>query len=279
MKGVFYHRPESFTASSPILIVVPGSGRDANEYRDAWIEASEAHGALVLSPRYAEEDYDFGDYHMGGLLDDMTLTGSVEYVEGSNEAILDEDGFSYRVNSEPREWIFGDFDRLFERVASAVGSRRRGYDLFGHSAGGQILHRLVLLHPDSKANRILAANSGFYTMPDLDAELPFGLENAPVEREDLRRSFRERLVLFIGEEDDEDETGGILLRSPSADRQGTHRLERGRHFYREAEAAADAMGAEFAWRLEIVPGVGHGHEGMSEAAAEYLYGSTEEDRP
>lgn len=279
MKGVFYHRPESFTASSPILIVVPGSGRDANEYRDAWIEASEAHGALVLSPRYAEEDYDFGDYHMGGLLDDMTLTGSVEYVEGSNEAILDEDGFSYRVNSEPREWIFGDFDRLFERVASAVGSRRRGYDLFGHSAGGQILHRLVLLHPDSKANRILAANSGFYTMPDLDAELPFGLENAPVEREDLRRSFRERLVLFIGEEDDEDETGGILLRSPSADRQGTHRLERGRHFYREAEAAADAMGAEFAWRLEIVPGVGHDHEGMSEAAAEYLYGSTEEDRP
>lgn len=269
---VFYHRPESFGPRSPLLVVLPGSGRDADEYRDAWIEASEEHGVLVLSPMYLEEDYGFGAYHMGGLMYDLNLERSVEYVDGSNEAILDEEAFRYRVNADPRQWIFDDFDRIFERVSAAVGSSRESYDLFGHSAGGQILHRLPLLRPGVRADRIVAANSGFYTLPDLDAELPFGLANTPVTREDLAASFRQRLVLFLGEEDDADESGGILLRSPSADRQGAHRLERGRHFHQTARRMADEQGHEFRWELHVVPGVGHDFHRMSGAAAEYLYG-------
>lgn len=269
---VFYHVPESFEPESPVLVVVPGSGRDAYEYRDAWVEASEEHGVLVLSPMYTEEDYGFADYHMGGVIHELHLDEVVEYADDSNEVYLDEERFDYRVNANSEAWIFADFDRMFEKVTAAVGSTRESYDAFGHSAGGQILHRMVLLGPDSHADRILAGNSGFYTMPDLDARLPFGLENAPVGRQDLRRSFGERLVLFLGEEDDRDGTGGIFLRSPSADEQGPGRLERGRHFYRRARELADRMGTEFEWSLEVVPGVGHDHEGMSRAAAEYLYG-------
>lgn len=269
---VFYHVPENLEPESPVLVVVPGSGRDAYEYRDAWVEASEEHGVLVLSPMYTEDEYGFGDYHMGGVIDDLNLDEAVEYADDSNEVFLDEERFAYRVNTNSEAWIFADFDRIFEKVAAAVGSTRESYDAFGHSAGGQILHRMVLLRPDSDADRILAGNSGFYTMPDLDARLPFGLENAPVGRQDLRRSFAERLVLFLGDEDDRDGTGGIFLRSPSADAQGPGRLERGRHFYRRARELADEMGTEFEWDLEVVPGVGHDHEGMSRAAAEYLYG-------
>jgi hypothetical protein len=253
-------------------VVLPGSGRNADEYRDAWLEASEEHGVLVLSPMYAEEDYGFGAYHMGGLMYDLNLDRSVEYVDGTNEAILDEKAFRYRVNADPRQWIFGDFDRIFERVTAAVGSSRETYDLFGHSAGGQILHRLTLLRPGVRADRIVAANSGFYTLPDLDGELPFGLADTPITREDLAASFRQRLVLLLGEEDDADETGGILLRSPSADRQGAHRLERGRHFYHTARRRAEDIGAEFRWELHVVSGVGHDFRRMSRAAAEYLYG-------
>ena len=274
---VFYHYPEGFTARSPILIVVPGAGRNAHDYRDEWGGASERHGVLVLAPRYREEEYDFGGYHMGGLMHSMNLAQSVRREAESNRAYLDEDRFTYRVNRDPTQWIFQDFDRLFGRVAEAVGSRRERYDLFGHSAGGQILHRLVLFHPDAHADRILAGNAGFFTLPDTSTGLPFGMRDVPMFEEDLKNALSRRLVVFVGEGDDATETRGTLLRSPTADRQGMHRLERARHFYQTGRALAQRMGAPFAWSLEVVPGVGHDFRAMSAAAAKYLYGENKTD--
>jgi len=272
---VFYHMPETFTPDSPILVVVPGAGRDADEYRDAWVEASEAHAVLVLSPMYREDEYGFGAYHMGGVMEGMNLGQSVLYEEDSNRAHLDEERFEYRSNPDSETWIFDDFDRLFETVAEAVGSEEEGYDLFGHSAGGQILHRLVLFDGRTRARRILAGNSGFYTLPDTATSLPFGVAGTPVTMDDLEDALARPLVLFLGEEDDADETGGTLLRSPTVDRQGLHRLARGRHFFRTGQALADRLEVDFAWRLEVISGIGHDFRGMSAAAAAYLYGGPE----
>lgn len=269
---VFYHRPGGFDATSPILLVIPGAGRDGDEYRDAWIEASEEYGVLILSPMYPEEAYGFGDYHMGGLVEVTNIEEVAHYVENSHEVRLDEGEATYTINASEEEWIFGDFDRIFALAAEAVGSERTGYDIFGHSAGGQILHRMVLLNPGTDAERILAANSGFYTIPDLEARTPFGLADAPVREDDLRKSFARELVLLLGEADDHPEAGGTFLRSPSADRQGMGRLQRGRYFFERGRQKAEEMGAEFIWTLETVPGVGHDFREMSEAAAEYLYG-------
>ena len=272
--AVFYHRPESFAPDSPVLVVLPGAGRDAAEYRDAWVEASERHGILILTPRYREAEYDFGDYHMGGLVDTTNIEEVAEPVPRSSEVMLDEGRLLLEVETNGAEWIFDDFDRLFELTADAVGSTRNGYDVFGHSAGGQILHRLVLFHPESRADRIVAANSGFYTLPDVDQDLPFGLADAPVDEEDLRESFQERLVVFLGAEDDHPDAGGTFLRSRSADRQGPGRLQRGRHFYEQGQRKARELDVDFRWEIEVVPGVGHDFEGMTRAAAAYLYGGT-----
>jgi len=269
---VFYHKPESFRPESSILFVIPGSGRDGDEYRDAWIKASEKHGLLVLSPRYPEESYGFGGYHMGGLMYDMKPYKHIRESENSNELFLNEETFTFKVNQNQAEWIFNDFDRIFDMVVDSVGSTRQQYDIFGHSAGGQILHRFVLFQPQSKAKRILASNSGFYTMPETGTQLPFGLKNTPVTLESLKTSFEEQLILFIGEEDNEDEMGGILLRSPTVDRQGTHRLERSQYFYQQSKTLADSLETPFNWKREVIPGVGHEFRKMSEAAAEYLYG-------
>ncbi|NIR47429.1 hypothetical protein GWO43_03030 [candidate division KSB1 bacterium] len=268
---VFYHKPENFTSQSRILIIVPGSGRDGGKYRDAWVEASEKYSVLILSPAYKEHDYGFEDYHMGAVIEQSNMLNQVTFMENSNIVELDEEGLTFQINSTERKWIFNDFDRMFESVAIAVGSSQESYDMFGHSAGGQILHRLVLFHPDTKANRILASNSGFYTLPDFNTELPFGLKNTPVDKRSLRTSFKKHLVLFIGEMDNEHETGGIMLRSPTVDEQGTHRLERSQYFYKKAKETAKELEAGFNWKLRIVPDVGHNFKRMSEAAAKYLY--------
>jgi len=266
---VHYYRPSGLAPQSRILLVVPGSGRDGDEYRDAWIETADRARILVAALDYPSADYDFAAYHMGGVVRDLSFPRGV--ADTDVVRLRDED-IRFTANPRPDEWLFGDFDRAFSILAAAVGSSQTGYDIFGHSAGGQILHRLALFRPRSRARHIIAANSGFYTLPDLDTPLLFGLRGSGVDAASLAQSFACRLTLLLGGEDDSDAAGGIHLHTPLADRQGLGRLSRGRYFFRFGEARAQEMNTPFAWRTEVVPGVGHDFRAMSAAAARLLYG-------
>lgn len=268
---VFYHQPKQFNRKSKILIVIPGTGRNGDNYRDAWISAAEKYNVLILAPSYAEKDYDYGAYHMGGLIYDLDVAGSLTSDPNTNHEFLKEEDFKFKVSRDPEEWIFNDFDRLFKLVVEEFGSDQTSYDMFGHSAGGQILHRMAIFQSKSQVDQILASNSGAYTLPEFDVPLPFGIGNSGITEIELKESFKKKLVLFIGELDNENEQGGLLLRSTTVDRQGIHRLARAKYFYDISEKVAIEMTSEFNWELEIVRGIGHDFHKMSEAAANYLY--------
>jgi hypothetical protein len=269
---IFYHMPENFTQSSKVLMVIPGAGRNADDYRDSWIEASEKYSVLIVSPSYPEKDYNYGDYHLGGIVKDLDLSKGVSFKEGTNQVHIDENAIEFNVNTNGEDWIFIDFDRVFKLVKNATNSNQGKYDLFGHSAGGQILHRLVLFNPDSKADRILASNAGTYTPPDYNTNFPFGMKNVGINQKKLARSFKKNLVLFLGELDNETETRGRMLRSETADKQGTNRLDRGKNFYTFSEELAKDLKMKFNWKIEVIPNVGHNQKKMAAAAADYLYG-------
>lgn len=273
---VFYHRPKNYQSDSNILIVIPGAGRNGDSYRDAWIEESEKYGVLILSPMYSKKEYNFEDYHLCGLISDSNLKNCVEFIENSNIALLNEDNFTFKENTNQKEWIFNDFDRIFNLVVDSLNSKQTKYDIFGHSAGGQILHRLAIFHTNSNVDRILASNSGFYTLTDFEILLPFGIKNTLINEKDLQASFQNKLVLFIGELDNENEKGGTLLRSKTADTQGLHRLQRAKYFYNYSKEKALKMGVDFNWELKIVPNIGHNYIEMGNAAAMYLYGQKKE---
>jgi len=315
---VFYHRPENLHAGSPVVMVIPGAGRNGDDYRDAWVQSSERYGVLVLSPSYSERFYpEFWSYNTAGITRevrlDVALTidagpeawAAVERVRDELNARIDKQDlvgsspggqFLYDLlllskagllkdldvqatgmtaNPDPTDWLFPDFDRIFQAAKEQLGLNAERYDLFGHSAGGQILHRLALFAPHGRANRILAANSGWYTLPTFDQSFPYGLGGTGLTQGQLVPAFSANLVVFLGEKDDANETRGSLQRTPETDRQGTHRLARGTYFFESAREAARAMNTNFAWRMEVVPGVGHDYEAMSEAAAHYLYGVQE----
>ena len=272
---VYYHKPIGFDSGSSIVLVIPGAGRDGDEYRDAWIESSEKFKVLVLSPVYPEDSYDFGMYHMGGTMKDFGFKNPPRVEPTSNGRILfaKHDDFSYTPNPDKSTWLFRDFDLIFSMAREALRSKATSYDIFGHSAGGQILHRLSIFYPESKAKRILASNSGFYTLPISKFPLPFGLKEFEITKGHLKRSLEKNLVLFVGELDNENETKGTRLRTPMADLQGLHRLERAHHYMSVADSLSKRLDAQHNWSLELVPGVGHDFRKMSIAAAEYLYGS------
>ena len=141
--------------------------------------------------------------------------------------------------------------------------------MFGHSAGGQILHRFAIFHPKNKANRILAANSGWYTLPVDSEDFPYGLTNTIQSANKV--DFSSNLIIFLGEKDDSNEKRGSLRRNSEADKQGLHRLARGNYFFDTSKETATKLNKDFNWELEVVGGIGHDYRKMGEAAADYLY--------
>lgn len=268
---IHYYLPENHQPDSPILLVIPGAGRDGDEYRDAWIPESEKYSALILSLEYEEEHYPFEDYHMCGLIKNINLQDAVKRVEGTNMIELSEDKFNFEINMNKADWLFNDFDYIFDQVVEATKGRQEKYDIFGHSAGGQILHRSVIFNPTSKADKIVAANSGFYTLPNTSMALPFGINGTGIENENFKKMFSNKLIILNGELDNANETGGTLLRSPTVDKQGLHRLERGQYFYDFSKNIANEIATEINWSRIVVPNIGHDHEGMGDAAAKILY--------
>lgn len=270
---VFYYKPQSFSEDTKILMVIPGAGRNGDDYRDSWIEASEKYDVLILSPSFNELYYSFEDYHLAGITGPSNLMQHISMIENTNKVKLEEGNLEFPIIQDSDKWLFGEFDRIFDLAVVSLGSHQTSYDLFGHSAGGHLLHRMGLFYDGDTVNRILASNASFYTLPSTAYPYPFGIKETPLTQQDLSKSFQNQLVVFLGEEDDANETGGTFLLSASANKQGSHRFERGKHFFEKAKATADELGFPFNWSLEIIPGVGHNYSKMGLAAGEYLYGS------
>jgi len=264
-----FHLPESYDSNSRILIVVPGAGRNADDYRDSWVATSEQYGVLVLSPAYPENAYDFAAYHLGGIVSDLVFHGDTD--PDPSVFRLSDDDISYTVNNDESEWLFQQLDAIFLEVSSVLESNQSTYDLFGHSAGGQILHRYALFRDNPRANTIIAANSGFYTQVDRGITTPFGLRDSTIDESRLATALSRQLIVLLGELDNREETGGTMLHTPLIDSHGLSRLERGQYFFQGAEMEAARLDAEFNWKLEIVTGVGHDFRGMAAAAAQLLY--------
>ncbi|GAB5449571.1 hypothetical protein [Gymnodinialimonas sp.] len=274
---VQYVRPQSFS-SSAIVLVLPGAGRNSDDYRDAWIDAACASGTFVAALGYSEEDYDFTAYNMGGTISNLQFDNpSFSRVsETATTLTLDDADIQFDVVTNRPDWIFDEFDRVFEQLVQTTGSEAETYDIFGHSAGGQILHRFAIFAPRSRARVIIAANSGFYTFPDLSQALPNGLQGTGLTETDLSHAFGAHLILLLGALDNSDQAGGTLLHTPLIDQsQGLGRLDRGLSFFQHASDEAERIEGTFRWQIQIIDGIGHDYRAMSAAAADYLMNLTD----
>ena len=266
---VHYYLPDGLRSDSRVLLIVPGTGRNSYEYRNEWLGAARKKNILIAALGYPEDQYDFAAYHMGGVMKNLTIENLPADISGVIR--LNDDDIKFDANTDKKDWLFSDFDRLFVLLRTMIGLTTDRYDIFGHSAGAQILHRLALFHPKSRADMIVAANAGFYTLPDLTRPLPTGLDGTGITKAELVDAFTANLTLLLGENDDGEDAGGILLRTPTIDEQGQGRLSRGRYFYKTGQEQAAALDSPFRWRLKTVPGVGHDFRAMSRAAHDILY--------
>ena len=174
--------------------------------------------------------------------------------------------------ADPEKWAFSAIEHLFDEVREG----RTEYRIFGHSAGAQFVHRMMLFRPDHRASVAVAANPGWYTMPEwrkdrkVDA-FPFSLVGAKVGEAELRKALARPFVLMVGEKDD-DPDHRTLEKSEGAEKEGATRLERGENFFKAVTAIANEMHVKMNWEFMEIPDTAHSGKAMSKYAADMLYG-------
>lgn len=253
---VFTYRAEHHGPDDPIIILLAGGGRNGSDYRDSWIQAAERFNLLLLAPSFDETQFPGPiNYNLAGMIGDEADVATLR-----NIAL-----------KPPQTWLFSDIEGIFDQAVARTGSAQTRYDLFGHSAGAQIVHRMILFAREMRVRSAVAANSGWYTTPAQNAPFPYGLGGLSLSEGQLERAYGRSLVLLLGELDDARETRGHLRESPEANAQGRHRLARGQQFHALAISEGERLGIRPNWQLEIVPNVGHDYRRMGEAAARYLY--------
>jgi len=235
--GPARHRPDT-----PVLFVHHGVARNGRDYRDYWLDHARDLDLFVVSIEFPEATfpeylwYNFGNLHA-------------------------KDG-----TPNPREaWSFGIIPRLFDALRAQGITTRERYGQFGHSAGGQLVHRMLSFGYRDRVAVAVSANAGTYAMPDLSIPWPFGLGETEVTETHLRDVLAFPITVMAGTEDTRT-TGRFFPKGPRSMRQGATRYERAHNYVRMGHAVAQELGVTCAWKVIDVPGVGHQGGGMSRAA-------------
>jgi hypothetical protein len=229
---VYLSRPVNLAPDRPVVFVMHGMQRNADEYRDQWHDLAMEHDFLLVVPQFSDQNFpETESYNLGNLFDG----------EG----------------------------QLFDEVRRRFGMTAGSYALYGHSAGAQFVHRFLMYVPEARVSRAVAANAGWYTMPDFGIAYPYGLKDSAVTEGMLERALQQPLTVLLGEEDTNPDHPS-LRRTPEALAQGPHRFARGEAYFSAGQAAARRLDVPFRWRLETVPGADHDNRLMAPAAIPYL---------
>jgi poly(3-hydroxybutyrate) depolymerase len=248
---VWYYLPEAARADSPILIVMHGVNRDADRYRDEWIGHAKTHGFILIAPEFSRKSFPGEEgYNLGGMVDAQGRT------------------------QPSAQWTFSFIEPIFDAVKAATENRSARYFLYGHSAGAQFVHRFMCFMPDARVAKAVAANAGWWTLPDPTVDFPYGLRGSTLDSRALKLVLQRPLVVLLGTADT-DPNHVHLRRTPEALAQGPHRFARGNFFYASAARSAKALGVPLGWQLAAAPGVGHSDRGMAVFAVRYLFGPPE----
>lgn len=244
---VWYYRPPGFSSSSPLVFVMHGAKRDARRYRDEWSEYAERAGFLLIVPEFSHKYY----------------PGIREYNEGNL--------FDKKENPVPEnDRDFTVIEHLFDFVKDATGNQSTSYGIYGHSAGGQFVQRMILFKTDSRIRTAIAANPGVYAMASFFEKYPYGIRSSGLTPDDLRAAFKRDFILLLGEKDVVADDG-ILDRSSEALAQGNNRFERGINFYDSAKNEASRLGMTFNWKLKTVTDAAHNDPQLASTAARLLF--------
>ncbi len=261
---VYTFIPSDPVTSCPVLFAMHGSGRNAISMISNWKTIATNKRVVVIAPCFDSDQYANSYYQLGNV--------------SWSTSVWD---------PKPHELCtYNVLESLFDYFTSELGMTATKYDLWGHSAGGQFSHRMMLHMPEARVDRVVCSNAGYYTVPDPGGisdgtetyDFPYSVLGMEISREQLAAYFARDLTVHLGTADTAStvEQDSQLPSSPGAYAQGKCRYERGKFFFARAKAVADSLGLPFNWKKVEVAGVAHSSQKMSQnttnGAGVLLYG-------
>jgi len=243
---VFITRPPNLSADRPVIFVMHGMSRTAQQYRDDWHALALQHNFLLIVPEFSEKDFPKSrNYNLGN--------------------VFARDGQPVPAPT----WSFTAIEKLFDEIRHRYQMTPVSFGLYGHSAGGQFVHRFLMHMPDARVSRAVVANAGWYTLPDFEVAYPYGLMNSRVTAAGVAAALQLPVTILLGDRDT-DTNAENLRQTPEAAKQGPNRLARGFYFFESARVAAGRLSVPFSWHLSTVRGAGHNNALMAPVAINYL---------
>jgi poly(3-hydroxybutyrate) depolymerase len=240
---VYTYRPRQCDSNCPMVFVLAGVKRDASNYRQHWELAADRWGFIVIAPEF------------------LAWPKAAAYNLGD-------------VAQQPdrEKWAFSTIEHLFDEMRVD----QKDYRIFGHGAGAQFVQRMLIFRSDNRASVLVAANPGWYTMPEWRKDkspdsFPYSLVGSRAGENELRQAFAKRFVLMVGENDVDPDDEGSMQSGP-VKKQGESAVERGENFFKAATSVATDIGAKLAWELIELPTGTREAEAVSRAASELLFG-------
>ena len=240
----YTYLPNEVNDSMQVMFVMHGTDRNALDYLLAWKKFADSNNYLIVAPEFIE----------------LSRGETFDYQEGYiwNQS---------EVWNNKEDWAFSTVERIFSELKNANVLTADSYSIFGHSAGAQFVHRMLLFLPEAHIKLAFAANAGWYTFPNHEVKFPYGLKNTSVSSESLGRSFTKRLFILLGEDDLANEH---LRQTENANKQGRTRIERGKKFFKCCQEKAKDISTELIWTKKIIKHAGHNYILMSKEAQKLL---------
>ena len=241
---VFYHLPNTIDNNTKILFVIHGNSRNADDYLNTWIKLAKGQNIAIFAPHFKRTSF----------ISFNTLQMSTS---------------SGRIRTDKNLYLNNSIDILFDFIKSKFSLSQELYNIYGHSAGAQFVHRYLLMSDKPKVKTAVAANAGWYTFLD-GSNFPYGLSNPPINfnSSNVRDFLQMDFHVLIGSADT-DITSSVN-QSNGANNQGANRFQRANNFFNYTQKIVDQNKLEFNWSFQIVNGVAHSNPRMSRAAAKIL---------
>lgn len=250
--SIYFHKPENTAKNAPIVIIFHGAGRNARDYRNAIISKANEHQFIAIVPEFSIENFPGGDgYNLGNV-----------FVDGDNPS-------SNSLNPQ-NEWAFSFVAPIFNFMKKELENTSNTYHIIGHSAGAQFAQRLLLFTPNISSEKIVLSAAGWYTVPDLNIDFPYGFQKSPLENTNLVNLFSKQVFIQVGELDNNPNAGG-LRRNQFADAQGVNRFERAYHFYNKSKDLAAKENISFDWNIQTNYGLDHDYRAALEIASDIIF--------
>lgn len=257
----FAYVPKNAPEKPEILVLVHGTPLkdetaewNAEYYIDKWIDFAEKNGFILIAPVFNQEDFSSrkGDHALSGY-------------RGL---------FGRKIGAD--EWVL----RLVKAHQQAFGSVSEQFYLYGHSAGGQFTGRFLVTHPEFVKKAVISS-AATYPQPNMDVAWPFGMgelhtniewDSDTIIRVDIVPDKQKwlaatqiPLTVIVGLNDI-----GELPTSLIPGQKGKNRNVIARNWINDMAMFAEENNLESHFKLEIIPGQGHGMSGLVPFSQEAL---------